>query len=256
MIWLADALTHEFLLRALLAAALAGALNGYLGIWIVLRGWTLAAESLSHALFPGLAAAVLLAGVNPLALGLGGVLSALAIGGGAQVLAQGSRVRTDTALGILYPAGYAVGIVLVSLGKVRVELDHWLFGNIFGLASRDLWLLWGAALLLRPLLVASERPLLLATFEPQVARSCGVRMRMLGAGFAAAVVLERFNQFRSRISGVAAPLRGAWISGRRRAPRLHLSFNRSSGVRLLSSRGRGADGGAHCRSGGDDAAAH
>jgi ABC-type Mn2+/Zn2+ transport system permease subunit len=197
MAWLGEAGAQPFLVRALLAAALAGALLGYLGVWIVLRGWSLATEALAHALFPGLAVAAVCVGLHPVGVLAGGVLSALLLGGGAELLTRSSRLRPDAALGILYPLGYALGLVVLSVGKVRAELAHWLFGDLWGLAGADLWLLWGAALVIVPLFAALERPLLLATFQPDVAHAARIPVRALGLVFACAVVIACAASFRA-----------------------------------------------------------
>ncbi|KAB2641994.1 MAG: metal ABC transporter permease, partial [Verrucomicrobia bacterium] len=162
MDWLTEPFQHEFMRRVLVGGALIGFTNGFLGAFVVLRRLALMADSLSHSLLPGLAIGWILAGgLVPSALFGGALFAALTVALGAQLLARSSRLKEDTALGILYTVAFSVGIVLIGLFKVRVSLMHWLFGNILGLSNTDLWMIWGISLVVVPLLAALQRPLLL-----------------------------------------------------------------------------------------------
>ena len=174
MDWLFEPFQHAFMQRALVACVLIGFLNGFLGAFVVLRRMALMADSLSHSLLPGLALGVLLFQMAPVGLFVGALSAALFVALGAQLLARGSRVKEDTALGILYTVAFSSGIVLLSFVKVRVSLMHYLFGNILGVSNQDLWLAYGVALVVLPVLVVAERPLQLLLFDPAVARSQGI----------------------------------------------------------------------------------
>jgi ABC-type Mn2+/Zn2+ transport system permease subunit len=167
------------MLRALMGGALIGFLNGFLGAFVVLRRLALMADSLSHSMLPGLAVGVIIAGLNVQGLFIGGLVAALTVALGSQMIASSSRLKEDTALAILYTVAVSVGLVLLSFVKVRVSLNHYLFGNILGLADSDLWLSYTLTLVAIPLLAALQRPFLLLLFEPSVARSQGVRTRAL-----------------------------------------------------------------------------
>jgi ABC-type Mn2+/Zn2+ transport system permease subunit len=175
-----DFLDDQFMQRALVGGALLGFLNGFLGAFVVLRRLALMADSLSHSMLPGLALGVMWAGgLSVTALFVGGLFAALFVALGATLIARSSRLKEDTALAILYTVAVSLGLVLLSLVKARVSLNHYLFGNILGLDNTDLWLAYGLTLLAIPLLVALQRPYLLVLFEPQVARSQGLRVGVL-----------------------------------------------------------------------------
>jgi ABC-type Mn2+/Zn2+ transport system permease subunit len=179
MEWLSEPLQHEFMRRVLVGGALIGFTNGFLGAFVVLRRLALMADSLSHSLLPGLAMGMLLFGLAPMGLFLGALVAALFVALGAQLLARNSRLKEDTALGILYTVAFSLGVVLISFVKVRVSLMHYLFGNILGLSNADLWLAYGISLVVVPLLTALQRPLLLTLFDPTVALSQGIRVHTL-----------------------------------------------------------------------------
>jgi len=175
MDWLFEPFTHEFMQRALLGGVLIGFTNGFLGAFVVLRRLALMADSLSHSMLPGLALGWMFFGLSLSALFVGGLFAALFVALGAQVVARSSRLKEDTALAILYTVAVSFGLVLLAFVKTRISLNHYLFGNILGLADADLWLAYGVALIAVPLLAALQRPYLLLLFEPAVARSQSIR---------------------------------------------------------------------------------
>ena len=166
MHWLTAPFEHEFMRRVFVGGALIGFTGGYLGAFIVLRRLALMADALSHSLLPGLAIGFMLFGLAPTGLFFGALVAALFVAIGAQLMARSSRLKEDTALGVLYTAAFSVGIVLLRFVKVRVSLVHYLFGNILGLSNTDLWLIYGISLAVIPLLTALQRPLLLTLFDP------------------------------------------------------------------------------------------
>ncbi len=189
MDWLTEPFQHEFMRRVFVGGALIGFTNGFLGAFVVLRRMALMADSLSHSLLPGLAVGLLLFGLAPMGLFAGALAAALIVALGAQLLARSSRLKEDTALGALYTVAFSAGVVLISFMKVRVSLLHYLVGNILGLSNSDLWIIWGISLVVVPLLVALQRPLLLTLFDPVVAASQGVRVNLLNFLLMIALVL-------------------------------------------------------------------
>src|SRR6187551_2709966 len=150
MDWIADPFRDEFMRRALVAGALIGFTNGFLGAFVVLRRLALMADSLSHSLLPGLALGVILFGLAPASLFFGALVAALIVALGAQLLSRSSRLKEDTALGLLYTVAFSLGVVLISFVKIRVSLVHYLFGNILGLSNADIWIVYGVSLVVVP----------------------------------------------------------------------------------------------------------
>jgi ABC-type Mn2+/Zn2+ transport system permease subunit len=103
----------------------------------------------------------------------------LLVGLGVQIISGSSRIKEDTSLGLLFACSFALGLVLLSLSPSQVNVTHYLFGNILGLADGDLWIIYLISFIVLPLLVAFQRPLLLLMFEPSVAASQGVLVRPL-----------------------------------------------------------------------------
>jgi manganese transport system permease protein len=177
--WLLEPLAHPFNQRALLAALLIGFTNGYASAFVVLRKSALKVGSLSHALLPGIALAVLVAGLSDWSAFLGALFAALLIGLGSLAVARGSRLDHDSALAILYTAAFSGGIILLRRLGVTQQLDDWLFGNIMGMRDSDLWTNFWISVAALGLLTALHRPLLMTLFEPEVAATLGVPVRAL-----------------------------------------------------------------------------
>jgi ABC-type Mn2+/Zn2+ transport system permease subunit len=179
MDWLLEPFRHEFMQRALLGSALIGFTNGFLSAFIVIRRLALMADALSHSLLPGLALGVILFGLAPVGLFFGALVAAMLVALGAELISRSSRVKEDTSLGILYTVAFSCGLVLLTLSKVRVDLRHYLFGNVLGLSDGDLWTIYGISCVSLLTLVAVQRPLLVMLFEPAVARTQGVPVAAL-----------------------------------------------------------------------------
>lgn len=193
MAWLTEPFHDEFMRRALVAGALIGFTNGFLGTFVVLRRLALMADSLSHSLLPGLAIGVWIFGLATQGLFLGGLVAAMFVALGAQLISRSSRLKEDSSLAILYTVSFSLGLVLLTFVKVRISLLDYLFGNILGTSNADLWLSYGVALVTIPTLTALQRPFLLLLFEPAIARSQGVRVGLLNLLLAVLLVVTMIS---------------------------------------------------------------
>lgn len=180
---------YPFMQRALLSCALIGFTNGFLGTFIILRRQALLVDALSHSLLPGLAVAAIFVGLSPGGLLLGGLIAALIVAIGGQLISRNSRLKDETAVASLYIIAFALGIVLIRFAKVKVDLTHFLFGNILGVGNGDLWIAYGSAFLTLTALVFLHRPLLLTLFDATVARASGIHVGWIETGLLALTVL-------------------------------------------------------------------
>jgi manganese/iron transport system permease protein len=171
-------LSYGFMQRALIVAVLVGAVCAVLSCYLVLKGWSLMGDAVSHAVLPGLVIATALG--LPLAVGAfaGGLTCALATG----YLKENSRVKEDTVMGIVFSGMFGFGLVLFTKIETDQHLLHILFGNMLGVTARDLvetGLIGGLVLLV---VVAKRRDLLVYCFDPQHARAIGLPVRLLHYG--------------------------------------------------------------------------
>lgn len=174
--WLTQPFTLEFMQRALIASLIVGVVCSVLGCFVVLRAMAFLGDALAHAILPGVAIAYLL-GANLLA---GALIAALIVAVGIGLFSRRGAVKEDTAIGILFAAALALGVVLIStVRSYAVDLTHILFGNVLGVSTGDLWLtgLLAAAVLATVFLLYKE--FLLASFDPVLAHTLGRRPELL-----------------------------------------------------------------------------
>ena len=174
--WLTQPFTLEFMQRALIASLIVGVVCSVLGCFVVLRAMAFLGDALAHAILPGVAIAYLL-GANLLA---GALIAALIVAVGIGLFSRRGTVKEDTAIGILFAAALALGVVLIStVRSYATDLTHILFGNVLGVSTGDLWLtgLLAAAVLATVFLLYKE--FLLASFDPVLAHTLGRRPELL-----------------------------------------------------------------------------
>jgi len=179
MNWLLEPFQYEFMQRAFLVCVLIGFTNGFLGAFIVIRRLALMADALSHSLLPGLAIAAIFIGLNPAGLLFGGLVAALIVTVGGQMITRSSRIKDETAIASLYVIAFALGVILIRYAKVKVDLDSFLFGNILGVADSDIWTSLVICAITLATLITIQRPLLLTLFEASVARTQGIRVTLI-----------------------------------------------------------------------------
>ncbi|HRI15923.1 MAG TPA: metal ABC transporter permease [Verrucomicrobiota bacterium] len=166
---------YDFMLIALAVGALVGAVCAVFSCFLVLKGWSLMGDAISHAVLPGVVLAYL-AGV-PLALGAfaSGLLCAVGTG----FIKSHSRVKEDTVMGVVFTGLFALGLVLFTKVESDQHLNHILFGSLLGLPRSQViqTVVIGLVTLITTLLLRHD--LLLFCFDPGHARSVGLNPKVL-----------------------------------------------------------------------------
>ncbi len=185
-----EPLSFGFMQRGLASAALLGLSGGLLGAILVLRRLSLMGDALAHSLLPGVALAYVLFGPSTLALFAGALLAGLITAGGSALLSRLTRIKEDAAFGALFIILFAAGVALVSVLRTRVDLLHFLFGNILAVSAEDLWLAGAASAVTVAAFVGFYRSILLETFDPVFHRATGGRGTWTHLGLLALTVLN------------------------------------------------------------------
>ncbi|GGH49360.1 hypothetical protein GVY41_06185 [Frigidibacter albus] len=170
-----------FLQNALLGAVLVAVPTALLSCFLVLKGWSLMGDAVSHAVFPG----VVLAWMAGLPLAVGAFTAGMACALATGFIKERSRVKQDTVMGVVFSGMFALGLVLYSQVQTELHLDHILFGDIQGLAAADLWQTGIIGLVVTLILLAKWREFLLHAFDPAQARAVGLRVGLLHYGLLA-----------------------------------------------------------------------
>ena len=170
--------SFPFMQQAFVIAVLVAVPAALLSCFLVLKGWSLMGDAVSHAVLPGIVLAYV-AGL-PLALGAfaAGMVCALATG----YLKENSRIKEDTLMGVVFSGMFGLGIVLYTKIETDVHLDHILFGNILGVDWPDVLQSGAIAALVVAAIVLKWRDLLVNAFDPQQARAVGLPVRLLHYG--------------------------------------------------------------------------
>ncbi|MFD5600761.1 metal ABC transporter permease [Leucobacter sp. NPDC058333] len=175
--FLIEPLQYEFMIRALATTVIAAVVCAVLSCWLVLTGWSLMGDAVSHAVLPGVVLAYIVGA--PFALGalLFGFLAVALIG----AIRDTSRVKEDAAIGIVFTTLFALGLVLISVTPSQTDLSHIVFGNILGVSNGDLLQIGVLAAIAFAVLVIKRRDLTLFAFDPTHARAIGLNPKLLGA---------------------------------------------------------------------------
>ncbi|CBG89804.1 iron/manganese ABC transporter permease subunit SitD [Citrobacter rodentium] len=175
----------DFMLNALTVSAIVAVPCALLSVFLVLKGWALMGDAMSHAVFPGIVLAYIIG--LPLAVGafIAGLFCAVATG----YLDDNSRIKRDTIMGIVFSGMFGAGLVLYVSIQSEVHLDHILFGDMLGVSLNDI--LQTALIALGIALIVSMKwkDLLLHAFDPHQAKASGLNVVLLHYGLLCMIAL-------------------------------------------------------------------
>jgi manganese/iron transport system permease protein len=178
--WLVEPLTYGFMQRGLIASVLVGIVCAVVGTYIVLRGMAFFGDALAHTILPGVAVGYLFSGGSKETLfwwALGtSIASALGIG----AISKKSKLKEDTAIGIIFAGMFALGIALIStVRSYAVDLSHFLFGDVLGVSPNNLLTIsiFSAVVLL--VILALYKEFLTISFDPLLAATLRMPVGLL-----------------------------------------------------------------------------
>lgn len=163
----------EFFRNGLAVSVIAGAICGFVGVYVVLRHMSYIGHGLSHSIFGGAAASAVVSVNFYLGAGLWGLVSALLIGR----VARRGRIGSDAAIGVITTASFALGLALSNMfGQAKRSIEAVLFGSVLGVSRGDVFAVLVVGLVAVAIVFGNYRKLLFATFDPEVAEVSGVRV--------------------------------------------------------------------------------
>jgi manganese/iron transport system permease protein len=182
---LAQPFQFAFMQYAFLMAVIVSVPTALLSCFLVLKGWALMGDAISHAVLPGIVLAYILG--FPLILGAfaAGMFTAVATG----FLAGNSRVKPDTVMGVVFSGMFGLGIVLYVAIESDVHLDHILFGNMLGVEPHELWQAGLISAAVSLILAVKWKDWLLHSFDPIQAQASGLATGWLHYGLLALISL-------------------------------------------------------------------
>ena len=124
---------YEYMVKAIIMCLLIGAVCAFLSTYLVLKGWSLMGDALSHSVVPGVAGAYALG--LPYAIGafFTGILAALAMG----LVKHFTKLKEDAVIGLVFSSFFAAGLLIISLNPTHVSINSIIFGNVLGISDSD-----------------------------------------------------------------------------------------------------------------------
>jgi len=172
---LLEPFAYEFMIKAVFVCALVGAVCAFLSAFLMLKGWSLIGDALSHSVVPGVAGAYIL-GV-PFAIGAffsGGLAATVML-----FLNERTKLREDTIIGLVFSAFFGLGLFMQSLKPMSVKINTIILGNILDINNEDIiqLLLIGTVSML--ILLVKWKDLMVTFFDENHAQSIGLRTSLL-----------------------------------------------------------------------------
>ncbi|WP_370321544.1 metal ABC transporter permease [Oricola sp.] len=174
-----------FMQNAFFIALIVAVPTALLSCYLVLKGWALMGDAISHAVLPG----IVLAYIANIPLVIGAFAAGMVCSLGAGFLQENSRIKQDTVLGIVYSGMFGFGMVLYTKISTDVHLDHILFGNMLGVGTGDLWTAGAISLFVSVAILLKWRDLLLHSFDPAQAKASGLPVALFHYGLLALLSL-------------------------------------------------------------------
>ncbi len=173
--WLIEPLRYPFMQNALMAACIIGLVCAILSCFLVLRGWSLMGDAVSHAVLPGIAVAEIIGIAHPIGAFISGLACAIFTG----FIGENSRLKEDTVMGIVFSGMFALGIFMVSRIKTSVHLDHIIQGNLLGITPTELTQTAIVSGIVIVVMALKWKDFLLYSFDASHARVIGLSIKTL-----------------------------------------------------------------------------
>ncbi|MFU1869430.1 iron/manganese ABC transporter permease subunit SitC [Citrobacter portucalensis] len=178
MNWLTKPFGYQYMLNAMWVSAMVGGLCAFLSCYLMLKGWSLIGDALSHSIVPGVAGAYMLG----LPFALGAFLSGGLAAGSMLFLNQRSRLKEDAIIGLIFSSFFGIGLFMVSLNPMSVNIQTIILGNVLAIAPEDILQLAIIGVISLTILFLKWKDLMVVFFDENHARSIGLnpgRLKLL-----------------------------------------------------------------------------
>jgi manganese/iron transport system permease protein len=185
LIWLTEPLGFEFMRNAIAIGILIGILSAVIGSYLIVQQMGLLGDVVAHAVLPGLAIAFYIGIDIFIGAFVAGTVSTFVVAW----IESHSKVKIDTAMALVFSGFLALGIMLITVLKSKLDLQHFLFGDILGVTSTDLWQTLMIAITVLIGVAVFYRELLFYCFDPLAAKAMGLPVHFIHFGLMAGITL-------------------------------------------------------------------
>lgn len=168
-------LEYNYMLKAMWASALVGGVCGFLSCYLMLKGWSLIGDALSHSIVPGVAAAYIMG----LPYAFGAFFAGFLASGGIAFIRQRTRLREDAIIGLIFTSFFATGLLMVSIWPTSVDVQTIVLGNILGISDADIIQMVIISAVTLAVLALKWKDLMVIFFDEGHARSIGLNVKWL-----------------------------------------------------------------------------
>lgn len=175
MSWLLEPFGYQYMLNAMWISAMVGGICAFLSCYLMLKGWSLIGDALSHSIVPGVAGAFMLG----LPFSVGAFVSGGLAAGSMFLLNQRTRLKEDVIIGLIFSSFFALGLFIISLNPVSVNIQSIILGNILAVPPEDILQLTVIGIISVITLLLKWRDLLLTFFDENHARAVGLHPERL-----------------------------------------------------------------------------
>ena len=178
MNWLTEPYGYQYMLNAMWVSAMVGGLCAFLSCYLMLKGWSLIGDALSHSIVPGVVGAYMLG----LPFALGAFLSGGLAAGSMLFLNQRSSLKEDAIIGLIFSSFFGIGLFMVSLNPMSVNIQTIILGNVLAIAPEDILQLAIIGVISLTILFLKWKDLMVVFFDENHARSIGLnpgRLKLL-----------------------------------------------------------------------------
>jgi len=178
--FLLEPLQYAFMMRGLAASVMVGIVCAVVGTYVVLRGMAFFGDALAHAILPGVAVGYLVGGGAREPLFWWALITAIFSSLGIGAISRSTKIKEDTAIGIIFAGMFALGVALIStVRSYTVDLAHFLFGDVLGVRIFDLWLIviFGSLILIT--IIAFYKEFMVLSFDSILATTLRLPVKFL-----------------------------------------------------------------------------
>jgi ABC-type Mn2+/Zn2+ transport systems, permease components len=170
---------YNYMVNAMWVSALVGGICAFLSAYLMLKGWSLIGDALSHSIVPGVAGAYMLG----LPFSLGAFLSGGLAAGAMLFLSQRTRLREDAVIGLIFTSFFGLGLFMVSVSPTSVDVQSIVLGNILAITPEDTLQLVLISVVTLAVMLVIWKDLMVTFFDESHARSIGLRTTLLKVVF-------------------------------------------------------------------------
>lgn len=180
-----EPLQYAFMAKAVLVATLVGITSAILSCFLILKGWSLLGDAISHAVLPG----VVVAYIIGIPFGVGAFAFAMAAVFLIGFIKSNSKVKEDAVMGIVFTTMFALGLMMISKIISSVDLGHILFGEVLGISDASAWMTAGTLAFVTVIVLLFQRTFLVYCFDATHAQSLGMPVRFMHYAFLALLAI-------------------------------------------------------------------